>query len=172
MRYAWRTMKVRLKGIDSIVPPAVLAIAAAGLWYAASGYGATARQLPMLVASGIFVLALLDLLSRLPGAIGALLRTALGAGFDEPELDTRGRWPEELVQLGWVVAAVAAVVFAGFLVTIPVFVFLYSRLHGSRSTLASLAAAGIATGGVVLVFEVLLDYTLYRGVLFGADFHV
>lgn len=172
MRYAWHTMKALIKGINSLVPPALLAIVAAATWYAASGYGATARQLPMLVAGGIVVLATLDLLSRLPGAIGQVLRTALGAGFDEPEIELRAAWQREIAQVGWVVAAVAAVVLVGFLVAIPLFVFLYSRLNGSRSTPASVLAAVLATAAVALVFELLLDYTLYRGILFGADFHV
>lgn len=176
MRYAWRTMNSLtnslFRGIRSVVPPVLIAIAAGAVLYAAGSYGATARQLPMLVAGSVLFLALLDLASRLPGRTGRALRVALGAGFDEPEFDRRPGWRREIVQVGWVAATAVAVVLFGFLVTIPVFVFLYARIHGSGSTLASLAAAAVTVAAVVIVFEILLDYEIYRGVLFGADFHV
>jgi hypothetical protein len=82
------------------------------------------------------------------------------------------RWTAEILHLAWVVFSIASVVAFGFLVTIPVLVFAYSKLHGQWPAWLSAATAVMTTAIVALVFEVLLDYTLYRGIFFGADFYV
>lgn len=160
------------RGVNSILPPAVLAGLAFAVWLAAKDYGSTARQLPMLVAAILFLLTILDLASRLPGRFGRLLHFLLGAGFEDPEMKHTPRWTAEVLHVAWVVTAVASIVVFGFLVTIPALVFAYSKFHGRWPMWLSAATAGITTAIVALVFEVLLDYGLYRGIFFGADFHV
>ena len=46
------------------------------------------------------------------------------------------------------------------------FVALYMRVQGARPWMQSIIAAMIVLGFVTLVFEYLLDYSLYRGVIF------
>lgn len=155
------------RGTDSIFPPIVLAVLAGIIVYLSSGYGATARQLPMLIGTMTLALALLDLVSRLPGAPGRFLRLALGAGFRERELDFEPQWRAELAHMAWLAVVVLAVIAFGLLITIPGFVFAYSRLKGGWPLWLSALTAGAVVTVVALVFEVALDYELYRGMLFA-----
>jgi uncharacterized membrane protein len=156
-----------LRGASSIYPPIVLAVLAALVVYAAQAFGPTARQLPTLIGTITLILALLDLVSRLPGTPGRLLRLALGAGFQERELDFEPAWRAELAEIAWLAGVIAAILAVGLLVTIPVFVFAYSRLQGDWPLWLSALTAGAVVTVVALVFEVALDYELYRGLLFA-----
>ncbi len=154
---------------SSIVVPIVLAVLAGLAVYFARGYGATASRLPTLIGSIVFVLALLDFVSRLPGAPGRVLRLTLGAGFQERELDFEPRRRTEIMQLAWVPAVIVAIIVVGILITLPVFVFLYSWLNGRWPAWLCALTAVVVTALVGIVFEVVLDYELYRGMLFGDE---
>ncbi len=157
----------RERRTGSIVPPIALAVLAAVAVYVSADYGVTARRLPVLIGTLVFALALLDLVSRLPGPPGHVLRLTLGAGFDEPELDIKARPRAELLQLVWIPAVVLAIAAVGILITIPVFVFFYSRLNGHWPAWLCALTAVAVTVLVGIVFEFLLDYELYRGLLFS-----
>lgn len=166
------TDKRLIRGVNSVVPPALLAAVSMMLLVTASDYGETARQLPVLIGGSVFILTILDLVSRLPGRLGEFLHVALGAGFDDSELGFTPRWTREVAQIAWVAAIVAGIVCFGFLVAIPVFVLLYTRVHGRWPLWLGALAAAATAGVVALVFEWLLDYRLYRGIVFGAEFYV
>ena len=158
-----------LRGASSIFPPVVLAVVAALVLYFAADYGATARRLPVLIGAITLALAFLDLVSRLPGTPGRVLRLSLGAGFREREMDFDPGWRAELAQLVWLAAVVGAVVAAGLLVAISLFVFFYCWLRGRWSLWLSALTAGMVVSLVALVCDFVLDYELYRGLLFADD---
>lgn len=155
--------------VSSIFPPLILLAVAGLLILFASDYGATARRLPLLIAVSTVGLLILDLLSRLQGNIGALIRSALGAGFENPEMTHNPQWRAEVLQLLWVTACVSSMVLVGFLPTIPVFIFLYMMLHGKQTVMLSILISIVIVSVVGFVFEWLLDYDLYRGILFDQD---
>lgn len=156
-------------GVSTVYPPIALATLAGLILYVAADYGATARQLPMLISGVTLALAVLDFASRLRGPVGRSLRLTLGAGFDDREMSFRPVISAELVQIAWLALVVAGVAFVGILATVPVFTFLYAMVHGRWPALycAGLALFVLALIGVV--FEGFLDYTLYRGLLFSDD---
>lgn len=155
------------RGMKSICPPLLLLIVAGLFVYRAYDYGDTARQLPMLVGAGALLLLLLDVLSRFDTKFSALARLALGAGFEDREMLTVPRWQSEIMQIAWLAACVAGIVLIGILPTIPLFVFLYIVIRGEQGITFSLFISLLVFLLVGLVFEVVLDYELYRGALFN-----
>lgn len=156
-------------GVSSVYPPVLLLIAVALLIYWAYGYGETARQLPVLVGTGTLILIVLDIISRLRGKVGVVIRSSLGAGFQDREMDFNPRLQSEIIQLAWIVACVVSILFVGILPTVPMFIFLYLVIQGKRSFIFSVIVSLHVLLLVGLVFEVLLDYELYRGHQFGQD---
>lgn len=151
--------------VKSIYPPLLLALVTGLLLYFASEYGETARKLPILVASASLVLIVLDLVSRFRGNVGALVRSSLGADFDDPEMQHDPDWRSEVVHFLWVSACVASIVLVGILVTVPIFIFLYATIQGKQGVTNSLIVAALGVVVIALVFEVFLEYDLYRGML-------
>lgn len=152
--------------IRSVYPPLLLLTAVGLLIYWAYGYGETARQLPVLVGTGTAILVVLDILSRLHGKVAAVIRSVLGAGFQDRELTLESRWQSEIIQFVWMFSCVVGIVFIGILATVPAFVLMYMFIQGKQSLLFSMTISLVVLVLVGLVFEVLLDYELHRGLLF------
>ncbi|POF34499.1 tripartite tricarboxylate transporter TctB family protein [Roseibium marinum] len=152
--------------IRSLWPPVILMLLSAAFTAWAQRYGDTPRLMPTLAGVATTVLALLDLLSRFDNRLGAGLRLALGADFRNREMTHDPAVAREAGQIGWMVACVVAMLVIGILPAIPLFITLYMRFWGRQPWIPSLIAAFVVLGFVSVVFEVLLDYTLYRGVLF------
>jgi cation transporter-like permease len=150
----------------SVFPPIPPLIAVMLLISVASGYGETARQLPLIVGTSTLVLILLDIVSRLPGKAGAIIRSALGAGFQDPELTEEPRWQSEAIQLVWVATCVLGILLIGILPTVPIFIFSYMFVQGGQRLIVSVIVALLVLLLIGLLFEVALDYELYRGMLF------
>jgi len=156
-------------GVKSIYPPILLLIVVGILIYWTYDYGETARRLPLLISTGLFVLIVLDLLARIPGKVGRLIGLALGAGFQNREMKHNPHWRSEIVQALWVVFCVTGIALIGILPTIPIFIFLYMVIQGKQKIVFSLLIAGLVVFVVGLVFEIFLEYDLYRGMLLDPD---
>jgi len=156
-------------GVTSIYPPILLLFVVVILTYSTFDYGETARQLPLLICAGLFVLIVLDLLSRLPGKAGALIRLALGAGFQNREMTHSPRWQAEIIQIMWVAGCVISMALIGILPAVPLFIFSYMVIQGKQKIVFSLMIAMLIVCVVGLVFELFLEYDLYRGVLLDPD---
>jgi hypothetical protein len=146
--------------------PAVLWLAVAiGMLAWSRTYGETAARFPSLVAGAMVALAVIDIWSRtdLPGR--AAVQAFWGTGFARREMSHNPTFGEQLRLILWVAGGFAGMAVFGILVAAPVFCALYVWLHGRHSLLA----AGYVGLGVVAfqyaIFEWLLDYELYRGVL-------
>ena len=155
------------RGIDSVYPPLVLLLSAVALIYAALDYGDDGRQLPLLVGGVAALLAVLDLLSRRRGPVGAWLRDAPGAGFAEREMKYSPPLAAELRQAAWLAVCIGLVLLVGLLPGVPLFVFLHAWRQGRQPLRHSTLAAILVAAACGLVFEFALDYQLYRGLLFG-----
>ncbi|MCG6901255.1 MAG: tripartite tricarboxylate transporter TctB family protein [Rhodobacter sp.] len=152
--------------IRSIWPPLVLMLAAIGMVIWAQDYGRGSRLMPTVVGSLTAVLCVLDLLSRLDNGLGAALRLALGADFRNREMSHDPALRAELGMIGWMVGFIVVMLGIGILPTVPLFIAAYMRLQGKRSWTSAILSALLVFGFVLLVFEILLGTTLYRGVLF------
>jgi len=158
-----------LTAVRSVYPPVLLLLAVSTFIYWAYGYGEAARQLPVLVGTGTLALIFLDILSRLHGRVGIAIRSALGADFQDREMTRDPRWQSEIIQFVWLMACVASVALIGILPTVPIFIFLYMVIQGRLGFVFSVIVSLLALLLVGLLFEVLLDYELYRGMLFDRD---
>ncbi|SLN63974.1 Tripartite tricarboxylate transporter TctB family protein [Roseivivax jejudonensis] len=151
--------------IRSIWPPLLLIAVSVGYVVWAQRYGATPRMMPTIVGVATAILSVLDLLSRFDNGLGSALRAALGADFRNREMAHDPPLRSEAAMLGWMLVAIAAVWVIGLLPTVPLFIAAFMRVWGGQSWRASLLTAAGVLVFVVLVFEVLLDYSLYRGIV-------
>jgi len=156
------------KLVRSVAAPSVLIAASLALLIWSSTFDQTPRQVPMLVAGAMLVLSIFDFICRFDVPALRPLRDFWGADFRNREMRHNPRWTAELGQVLWMIGCVAAMLSIGFLPAVPLFVFLYMVINGRRPMIESLATAAIVFGFVYIVFEVLLDYQLYRGALFDA----
>ena len=100
-----------------------------------------------------------------------ILRVMLGGGPDDNGAPEGGgvlavRPQRELAAILFVAGGVATIYLAGFLVAIPLYLFASIAFLGRQPIRAAAIVAVIATLIVYVVFEVLLAYELYPGLLF------
>ena len=154
------------RSVVSVWPPLAVSAGGVAIWIVSGTYSDEARQFPRIVAALLVVLGLFDGWSRvnLPGR--ALVSDIWGASFRRREMLTVPPLRQELVLTLWMAGAFAGMAVVGILVALPAFVFGYLRLHARRGTLFSAAVAGGFLAFEYAVFEWLLDYELYRGLLF------
>lgn len=119
----------------------------------------TTRVVPLLAGGVTLALLVID-----------ILRVMLGHGRDDGAPEGGGvvavRPQRELTAILFVAGGVAAIYLAGFLVAIPVYLFASIAFLGKQPIKTAAIVAVIATLIVYLVFEVLLAYDLYSGLLF------
>lgn len=147
----------------------VLAIGVVFLAWART-YPPKAAEVPTLVAWLTIVLALIDAAARTETALGRALRRLVNAEqVIEWKAEGDGEASSRRVasSILWLLAYLAGIALAGFLLATPLYIFLYVRLHGGHSARAGAAAAVGTTLGVWLVFQLLFSYPLYPGLLFG-----
>lgn len=154
------------KKIRSIWPPLIIMAVAVGYAIWAQDYSKGPRLMPTLVGVATAVLALLDLVSRLETRVSPILRLTLGADFRNREMSHDPAFRSELAMTGWMIGCILSMLMIGILPTVPLFIAGYMRFWGKQSWKSSILTALAVLGFVVVVFEVLLDYALYRGVLF------
>lgn len=144
-----------------LVPAAVILAFVVG--YLAVGLltiDATSRIVPLLAAGVTALLLVIDMLRVVLGHRSDDNATPEGGGVQA--VDPR----RELVAVLSVVVGVAAIYVAGFLVAIPLYLFASIAFLGRQPIRSAAIVAVVATLVVYLVFEVLLAYDLYAGVLF------
>lgn len=150
-----------------IVPGIVLA-AAIGYLIWAYAVEARARDFPVMVGWVFVLLALVDVAAHSNSALGRYLAAVLsGRPLDASPAEDSDHAPgNPIVAILWVAGFVGLSWIAGFLVSIPIYVFLFMRLQGRHGSAASLLAAAAMVGVVWGGFELLLRYDVYRGVFF------
>ncbi len=154
------------KSVRSVWPAVVLFTSAVATLYFASGYSEVSRRFPVMVAYALAGLACIDFYSRtkLPGV--GVLNAFWGSGFGRREMTHNPRLRDELILTAWILAAFFGMATVGILVAAPLFCLLYVRLQAGRSWLVSLGVALVVLAFEAIIFEWVLDYELYRGLLF------
>ena len=147
----------------------VLAIGVGFLLWAQT-YPPKAAAVPVLVAWLTIVLALIDAVARTETALGRALRRVVSAEQIiewQAGGDGEASWRRVASSSLWLLAYLAGIALAGFLLATPLYIFLYMKLHGGRSALAGAVTALGTTLGVWIVFQLLFRYPLYPGLLLG-----
>ena len=151
--------------VASIWPAAVLLAVALGMFAWSETYSQQAAQFPAMVAMLMILLAILDLLSRVKGRLGDLVRRIGGAGFDRREMTHNPTARAEWSLVLWIAGAFAAMAVIGILPATPLFCTLFTRYRGQRSWRAALTVGVAVLAFQYVIFEWLLDYQLYRGLI-------
>ncbi len=159
---------------EDIASPAVRSVYAPVAWLTlCAGFtiwsydlDSVSRAAPLLVGYAGLVLGALDLVSRFEGAVPNAVRITMGAGFSHPEITHNPKISAELIQFGWMTLFVVMLLFIGVLPAVPVYVLASMRINGRRTWKESVIASVATLAFVFVVFEVLLAFELYRGVLF------
>ncbi len=152
--------------VTSVWPAVVLLAVAVAMMIWARTYGETAARFPSVVAMAMAVLALIDLWSRtrLPGHVA--IAAFWGTGFRRREMMHNPGFRDQLAMLLWIAGGFALMAVFGVLTAAPIFCTLYIWLRGRHPPLvAALVGLGVFAFQFA-VFEWLLDYELYRGLLF------
>lgn len=136
------------------------------LGYLVSGYltlDATTRLVPLLAAAVTLLLLLIDIAQLvIRGGETEDSDLAEGGGVKVPE--ARGR---EFIAILVVAGGVLAVYLVGFLLAIPLYLFVSIAYLGQQSPRVALIVASLASLAIYLVFELALSYQLFPGVLFS-----
>lgn len=155
------------RSVTSIWPAVIIIVFAVAVFWGAQAYSPNARRFPTMVAGLLFVLGFIDLWSRtdLPGrnAIAAFW----GTGFGRREMAHVPGLRAELVILGWVLGAFAGMAVFGILAALPLFCLAFVWRWAGQPLRVALFVALMLFAFEYAVFEWLLDYDLYRGLLFG-----
>ncbi|ESR25583.1 tripartite tricarboxylate transporter TctB family protein [Lutibaculum baratangense] len=165
------TARERLK---DAVPSIVLLVVAAFYAYTATAYDPQTRAMPLGVALIAILLVVLDLVSRGEGALARNLRRVLqgsGAKAPVPGLDGQAgqRHPalRELGAFAWIGGFLALVILVGFYPAIPIYMVAYLRFYAKKPLVAAVATAAVVTGLLYAMFELLLGYSVFEGLIMG-----
>ncbi|MDH3264810.1 MAG: tripartite tricarboxylate transporter TctB family protein, partial [Paracoccaceae bacterium] len=150
----------------SVWPALVLLAVGVGMLVWAQSYSDTSARFPSLVSILLIVLALFDLWSRtrLPGQ--AAIAAFWGAGFGRREMNYDPPLSRQLAIIAWILACFAAMALVGLLASAPIFCAIFVRFRGGRPWREALSVGSVVVLFQFAVFEWLLEYELYRGLLF------
>lgn len=132
-------------------------------------YSPDARAVPAGVAWVMMILVSFDLVSRTRTKIGATLMHWLNPAGDADKQDAVKRYPvlKQIVAVAWIAGFAAAMLLAGILYAVPLYVFSSLLIQGRRPLLVCIGFAAAATLMIWLLFDVVLSLELYPGILFG-----
>lgn len=157
------------KSVTSIWPAVVPLVVAVIIFAVAQNYSEIAKRFPTMVAISLGVLSIFDIYSRtnLPGQ--ALVSAFWGSGFERREMAHNPKLRSEFSLLAWLVFAFGAMAVVGILVAVPLFVTLYVWLRSKRPIGQALITGLVLFGFEFVVFEWLLNYDLYRGLILTGE---
>lgn len=157
------------KSVESIWPAVVILALAVTALVVAQGYSETSRRFPSMVAIALIVLGAIDLYSRFGFFGSKFLNDFWGSGFDAREMSHNPRFRDELALLGWVGLVFLGMALVGILLTTPLFTFLFVWRRSGRGLLHAVFAGLIVLAFEFGVFEWVLNYELYRGLIFNNE---
>ena len=133
----------------------------------AYSYEPQGRMVPVLVGWLTLGLAGLDIVTQTNTRIGRVLAQMLsGQPLDARSAAGDYRIRPQIVAILWLVGFFAGAIMVGFLITIPIYIFGFIRLQGRKPLLQSAIVAVSITAVMWIVFEGLLKYELFRGLIF------
>ena len=135
--------------------------------YATTGLPPKGRMMPQIVGIIGLVLCVLDVIAQTDTAFGRGVASLLSGTAHHEEAADRTRLSSELIAMAWIAGATASIVLFGFLWTTPVYVLAYMLIQGRKPVLQSAIAAAVTTLFIWIVFEKLMEYEVYRGLLFS-----
>ena len=151
-----------------LVPALVLALSV-GFLLSAYAYEGRTRQVPVLVGWILLGLCVLDVVAASATRAGTAVRAFFAGTVVGERNDDMANYPvgKAIVAMLWPTAFLVTVVLIGLVAAIPIYVFLFVLIQGRSGVGRALLASVITTGCIYLLFEKLLRYEMYQGVLFA-----
>jgi len=149
-----------------LAPLLVLILSAVYLVWSYS-YDPRSRMVPALTGWILIILCTLDVIATTGTTAGRAIASFFAgeAVVADPE-SARGPYGRIFLAAAWLAVFVAAVALVGFVPVIPVYVALFVILQGRMKVWKGVAASLATTAFTVVVFEWLMEYSIYRGILF------
>ena len=127
------------------------------------------RAFPLMVGYTAIPIILLDFLTLTKTKIGQKISVFFSAKTPEQidqDADTTERsLGKEMVVFLWMILLVLGIYLFGFLPITPVFVFCWMKYRGAYSVRMSLYSAFCTLAFIYILFEIVLQYELYAGIL-------
>lgn len=151
-------MRVCNRRITEVLPSLVLAAVAAIYVWASYSYDTASRASPWIAGVMATVLAVIDVASK--------CRRSVERARKEPA-DSPHTLAQEVLMFSWIGGFLGLAVVLGFYASAPLYVFCYLRLYArKRSSVAAMTAFGVL-GFLYVVFDVLMGYDVFRGLIAG-----
>jgi hypothetical protein len=158
----------RVAGVARLLVPALVAGLAVLMLLWAQQYEGRTRTVPELSAGALLVFALLDLIAATGTRPGHFIAALFAGTLEGPAGDDEPHPPRQVLEaLAWVAGYLGFVLLAGFHVATPVYVALFIIARGRMTLRRALIAAAATAGFIAVTFEWLMQFELYRGLLFG-----
>lgn len=132
------------------------------------------RLFPVIIVGGLIVLLAIKVVSIRNPKVAATMDTDHGLlelpGGDCVEetsmlIQSKAKLNQELCMMGWIVFLVALALLVGFLIAIPIFLFLFLLLQGRHSVKVSIITTVAVQLGVYVLFILLLNTHFPSGYL-------
>ena len=130
-----------------------------GMVFMAAGYPPAARFLPFVIGIPAVALTLIQLGVELRRAAAATPGGTAARDADRPARRLR----HEAEMFLYLVGLMAAILLFGFLIAPPLFVAVFLRLREKESWAVTLGGAAATLAMLYVMFETLLELSLYRG---------
>lgn len=152
------------------VAPVLLLLFAVGFLLLAYSYEGRTRQVPVLIGWILLALCALDVVAVSATRAGEAVKAFFAGAIVANDGGELAGYPVGKVILAilWPSAFVALVVVVGFVVAIPIYVFLFVAIQGRGGIGRAALASIITTVCIYVLFEKLLDYEIYQGMLFAS----
>lgn len=155
--------------IAAFAPPVIVTLFGLVFILWSYSYGERARQVPLIVGYTLVFLSMLDIIATSQTTFGHRVKsfftgTLVGGDENDGQSYPLGR---VLLAMAWPLGFVTSVYFFGFILVIPVFVFLFVVIQGRSSMRRGLMASVITSSFIYIVFEQLLKYEIFAGIVFG-----
>jgi hypothetical protein len=151
--------------------PALIWLLALGFLLLAFGFSPMSGEMPILVGWATLGLTTVDLFSRARVPAAQVLVRVLNPGVRTAAAreDKAASRPRLAMAVCGIVGFVAALVLAGVLYAVPVFLFVALYWGGKSRLATSVIIAALMTAFIWGLFAGLLRLELYPGLLFGGD---
>ena len=132
-------------------------------------YGERAEQVPVLVGWVMFTLCMLDVAASTGTRIGDMVQAFFsGTIIGEDNSSAAGKpVGRTIAAMLWPTAFVLIAGVFGFMAVIPIYVFFFVVVQGKKSLRQGIIAAAVTTAFTYVVFELLLRYEVYKGIVFS-----
>lgn len=153
---------------ERMAPAIVVFACSIGFLMWAYTYEGRGQMMPAVTGWFLVIMSFLDIVAATPTRIGtAVAEFFAGKVVGEAKGGAHGPLGRTLLAAAWPGAFVAGVILFGFYIAIPVYVFLFMTIYGRKTLRQAFWGTVATTAFTVVVFEWLLNYEIFRGILFG-----